>query len=352
MEEANGPVADDGACDRLVLSGLSSSHDLSSFAVERLSLQELQVPLFKIALDAASSAVAICACSTDVPIIIYSNPAFEVLTGYTVEAVRGWPYDFLFAGDSSRAAPAVLQEAISAGQPATMLVDCIRRDGTAFGAELVASPMHANGGEVTHYVITLREANAADRHLAQLERFVRHDDLTGLPNRRLLLERVEGALDRYRRYGETFALAFVDIDDFKEINDAFGHAVGDELLKGVAECLTAGVRPCDTAARLSGDEFIILFTDTDAEETVSRMAARIGELLSGTVVLAGVHFQLSCSIGIALCPRDGTSAAELLKKADGAMYRDKRLGRSRLRGPRLGLVDHLARTRGAPLHGR
>ncbi|MGP0048849.1 MAG: putative bifunctional diguanylate cyclase/phosphodiesterase, partial [Solirubrobacteraceae bacterium] len=151
-----------------------------------------------------------------------------------------------------------------------------------------------------------------------------HDALTGLPNRTLLLERLEHALLRGRRSGKTSGVFFIDLDDFKAVNDSYGHLAGDEVLVAVAGRLSSVLRPGDTLARLYGDEFVILCEELDDSSQADAIAARARGVMAEPFVLAGVEVAMTASIGIALTGRDDASPEQLTHDADVAMYRTKR----------------------------
>jgi diguanylate cyclase (GGDEF)-like protein len=161
-----------------------------------------------------------------------------------------------------------------------------------------------------------------------------HDALTGLPNRTLLVQRLEHAILRGRRSGKMVAILFADLDRFKSINDAYGHHIGDELLAAVAERLTGLLRPGDTLARLAGDEFVIMCEDLEDASQVDGLAARIQVALAETFVLSAVEAQVSASVGIAFTGRGEDIPEQLLRDADTAMYQAKRRG-----GARHGVID-------------
>jgi diguanylate cyclase (GGDEF)-like protein len=171
----------------------------------------------------------------------------------------------------------------------------------------------------------LREARARLEHLAY------HDSLTGLPNRAAYREQLESAIAHAGRAGRSLAVLFIDLDDFKLVNDGFGHAVGDELLVRCAERLRAACRRDDLVARQGGDEFLILVRDFEGGEHARRaaeaVAVSVRETLSRDFDLAGVSAYITPSIGVSLFPEDGTTADELLKKADIALYAAKNAGR-------------------------
>ncbi|CAN5900281.1 hypothetical protein BH23ACT5_BH23ACT5_15600 [soil metagenome] len=173
-----------------------------------------------------------------------------------------------------------------------------------------------------------------------------HDPLTGLPNRLLFVQRLEHAILRCRRSKQSLAVLFADLDRFKQVNDSFGHHVGDELLIAVADRLTGLLRPGDTLARLSGDEFVILCEDLDEATQVDQVANRIGDALAEPFVLDGNELNVSASIGIAFAGLADEVPELVLQQADAAMYQAKRDGGGRhavidLRDQRA--VNHLAR---------
>ncbi|MDR3440548.1 diguanylate cyclase domain-containing protein [Telmatospirillum sp.] len=169
-----------------------------------------------------------------------------------------------------------------------------------------------------------RESEERIRHLAQ------HDPLTNLPNRALFSDRLQTALALAKRNGEQVALMFVDLDRFKPINDRFGHAVGDLLLKEVAKRMRHCVRDSDTVARIGGDEFVVLLPAVGSAVDAALVAEKIRAALARDFFLADQHMDISSSIGVALFPQDGHDAITLSKNADDAMYRAKQCGRNRV----------------------
>jgi diguanylate cyclase (GGDEF)-like protein/PAS domain S-box-containing protein len=167
---------------------------------------------------------------------------------------------------------------------------------------------------------------------ADIEQLAFHDPLTGLANRRLLLDRLQHAVRQTRRSGQWGAVLFVDLDRFKLLNDSLGHSAGDALLRQVGQRCGDAVRDADTLARLGGDEFVILATDlgdnSDAASShAGRIANKLRERLNTAYPVGGHDYHLSASVGIALFPRDGDTAEELLRHADVAMYQTKQRGR-------------------------
>jgi diguanylate cyclase (GGDEF)-like protein len=161
----------------------------------------------------------------------------------------------------------------------------------------------------------------------QVEHQAHHDGLTSLPNRSLLADRINQALLLSRRNNQQVAVLFVDLDNFKFINDSLGHDFGDELLKISAERLRGCIRANDTVARHGGDEFVIIISAAAADHFVATVATQIRETISRPVTIKGHEMSVTCSIGISIFPKDGNDAQTLLKNADVAMYRAKEMGR-------------------------
>ncbi|WP_265945993.1 GGDEF domain-containing protein [Dechloromonas sp. A34] len=177
------------------------------------------------------------------------------------------------------------------------------------------------------------DGQMAELHEKQLEldHLASHDSLTGLPNRRLFLDRLEHTLARARRSGGTLSLLFIDLDQFKEINDRLGHAAGDVVLQAAAERMRGVVREIDTVARLGGDEFIILLDATDDTTVVANVADELLIALAQPVTVGAETLTIGGSVGISSYPRDGATATEIIAAADQAMYRAKNEGRNRFR---------------------
>ena len=164
------------------------------------------------------------------------------------------------------------------------------------------------------------ELSNANQHLQFL---ATHDNLTGLPNRVLFFDRLEQAIKKSRRQKRRFALFFIDLDDFKRINDSFGHTIGDQVLQTVSGVLDHAVRDSDTVARLAGDEFMIILDDVRDISDIEAIARKIIEAVSQPIDVPHETVIMTVSIGISLFPEHGEDAENLLRKADAAMYRVK-----------------------------
>jgi len=175
------------------------------------------------------------------------------------------------------------------------------------------------------FTVDVTERREEERRVAYQAHY---DQLTGLPNRTLFGEVVEQALARARRQTQIIALLFVDLDGFKEVNDTWGHAVGDGVLQEVARCLRQSIRASDSVARLAGDEFAIVLPDIGASAHAADVARKILDVLSHGCVVEGRQLALTASIGISLYPFAGHTLDTLLKSADRAMYGAKRRGKN------------------------
>ncbi len=187
---------------------------------------------------------------------------------------------------------------------------------------VLSRSFHDMQTEIMAHLSELNDSRKALDHLA------RHDTLTGLPNRRMFYDRLEHAIANSRRNGKQLAVLFVDMDRFKEINDTFGHAVGDSVLINIATLLKSSVREVDTVARLGGDEFVILLDMIGDPQHARTIAQKLHDLLQPAMQIDGRELIVHVSIGIGIFPEDGKDADELMQNADRAMYRAKSQGRN------------------------
>lgn len=198
----------------------------------------------------------------------------------------------------------------------------------AFGVMILKTPSGASFSEKNIEMlafVSVQIATAIERAQmkAELLRAALFDDLTGLPNRKLFRERINSALSRCQRTHSRIGLLYLDIDDFKYINDAFGHAAGDTVLQEFSRRIRKCVRQMDTVARLGGDEFVILVEDIHGPEDAASVHEKIREVLTSPIVVGGHELQIGTSVGIAITPEDGQTMDALIAAADRAMYRFK-----------------------------
>lgn len=270
--------------------------------------------------------------------VLRVNAAYSRLMGYTASEVIGQPASVL-SGDGFEGVPhdewwaAATRDWHWEGE-----VWARRKDGGSMPLWYTITAVRSPDGSVTHYVVTMNDITDRKSEDDRIRGLAFHDHLTLLPNRGLLLDRVERALATARRTGGSGALMFLDLDDFKAVNDLYGHHVGDLLLRQVAGRLTALVREVDTVARLGGDEFVVLLenldpqtgrAEADAERIAGKIVARLGEPFD----FGGRVVRIGASIGVTMFgPADAELAPEvLLDRADAAMYRGKRAGKNRVR---------------------
>jgi diguanylate cyclase (GGDEF)-like protein len=182
--------------------------------------------------------------------------------------------------------------------------------------------------KVKHFLVIISDITEQKAAQAKLLTLANYDSLTGLPNRTLLLDRIERGIEHARRNSNNMALFFIDLDKFKQVNDSLGHKAGDELLTIMAKRLTNKLRKEDTVARLGGDEFVIMIDEVTSAEAISILVTEISSVIDQPITLSSQTVSVSSSIGIAMFPGDGRSSEELLKNADIAMYHAKEQGRS------------------------
>ena len=204
----------------------------------------------------------------------------------------------------------------------------IAYDGTEIEIADSTSPIQDNDGEVTGAVIVFNDVSASKAMTAKMTYLAQHDFLTNLPNRVLLNDRIEQAIASADRYCTQVALLFLDLDNFKHINDSLGHASGDKLLQSVSKRLKACVRNTDTVSRQGGDEFIILLDDRQTGKHAELTAEKILEQLTMPHMVGKCQLYITTSIGISIYPQDGLDAETLFKSADTAMYHAKEKGRN------------------------
>ena len=206
-----------------------------------------------------------------------------------------------------------------------------RKDGEIYPEWLIISSIRDVQGNIVNYVGVFHDMTEIKLHEEQLRYQAHHDALTGLPNRVLFHDRLGVAMAHARRDENKVAVLFLDLDNFKRINDSLGHTVGDLLLKEVALRLVRCLREIDSVARYGGDEFIVLFEGVEQEEDVLLAAQRIIEGLAPVISIQGKDFYLTVSLGIAFYPEDGQDQDTLIKNADTAMYRAKESGKNTYR---------------------
>ena len=253
--------------------------------------------------------------------------------GYTEQEVLGRPLvDFLTPESARRAREEVIPQARLDGRCDNVAYQVLTRDGQILDVLLSAVWEYDERGEPLHSLGVLQDVTERNR-LAAISHFAEHDPLTGLPNRVLLQDRLERSCLHHARQGGSFAVGFLDLDNFKEINDTLGHDAGDLLLRAVAQRLQSSLRASDTVCRLGGDEFVLLFaTVDDAQELLTLANKVLAQVAQPCQLGSGSEAPLvavSGSMGIAMFPDHGRDPSTLMHHADQSMYRAKRSGRNR-----------------------
>ncbi len=262
--------------------------------------------------------------------ILSVNPAFASITGYSLEELHGLSLRHLRSRQHhSRFYASMLNTALRDGAWRGE-VWAIRRQGQQFPSWFTFSAVRDENRRVTHFVVILSDMARRSERIAHLEHMAHHDVLTGLPNRMLLLSRLDGALARSRRMQHTGAVLFIDIDHFKQVNETHGHAGGDEILREVGRRLSRRLRASDMAARFGGDEFVVLLEELSDIDDAGAVAQGIIELLERPVRLPdGTQTRISASVGVAVFQGDAIRPEDLVARSDEALFSAKRQGRAR-----------------------
>ena len=256
------------------------------------------------------------------------NPAFELLLGYKIEELRGNRPSVFSSDRHDRTFFDEIAKSLYENSRWRGTIWNRQKDGAISAQQVSISAINNDCGQVEHYFAVFTDVTEQIRREEGVRHQAYHDALTGLPNRRLLVDRITQAIEAAKRENKGFALLFIDLDGFKPINDSYGHRIGDILLQEVAQHLLSRCRDSDTVARFGGDEFVVLLRNADDAEAVSGVAQSLIDHVAEPVTIGSVTHRISLSIGIALYPHHDTNASGLLKKADKAMYSAKSAGGS------------------------
>jgi diguanylate cyclase (GGDEF)-like protein/PAS domain S-box-containing protein len=271
--------------------------------------------------DSAESIFITDACGR----IAYVNPAFTALTGYTAAEAIGRDPAFLGGGDRSTASSRRLWEAIARGEVFVGTFANRKKNGERYFEEKSIRPVVDTSGRITHFVSTGRDVTGRMLEIERLRHLADRDPLTGLPNRRRFSELLREHLCRPRNDAHV-VLLYVDVDDFKSINDRFGHAAGDAMLGVVARRLVEAVGRTGAVGRLSGDEFAAILPDMPTRPSVTEILEQLVGSFAVPVAFGDDLVPLSVSVGVHPCPPGVDDPSTLLHQADRAMYVAKRAG--------------------------
>jgi diguanylate cyclase (GGDEF)-like protein/PAS domain S-box-containing protein len=264
-------------------------------------------------------------------IILSVNPAFTEITGYPAQEAIGQSPRLLRSNRHEQEFHAGLWRQITETGQWKGEIWNRRKNGEIFLEWQTITRIAGSDKDSSRYVSVFHDITESWQKNEHTKHLAFHDALTDLPNRSLLMERLERQISIKEREPRCLAVLFLDLDRFKFVNDTLGHAIGDDLLIAVAQKLQALVRQSDTVARLGGDEFVIMLDNPASREEVVQIAKRIIAVINEPVTFHGKIAQVGTSIGIARYPEDGATAAELLKSADMAMYQAKHAGKNTYR---------------------
>ena len=288
---------------------------------------ESRLSLFGAALNSVANGILI----TDVNATIeWANPAFTRMTGFSLAEALGVEVgELLNSGKQDAQFYERMWQTILAGRVWSGELLNRRNDGSVYAEALTISPVTNSAGRIQHFVAIKQDISERKASEERIQHLAHHDQLTDLPNRALLSDRLFQALAQARRDRGTLALMFLDLDRLKPVNDTLGHDIGDLLLKEVALRLQACVpRGSDTVSRLGGDEFVILLAQIDKAADAVVVAGKVLAALKHPFTIGPHHIHISGSIGIAVYPQHGDEVNGLLKNADTAMYLAKKAGRN------------------------
>jgi len=275
-------------------------------------------------------------CTDENGNITYLNRFAEKLTGWLRSEAMGLPatevlrlIDSVSGASVDNAVAAILQGDRTANvEICSIHCTLVRRDGVEFGIEDRVTSIDDAAGHGIGTVMTIRDVSMARAASLEISRVAQHDSLTNLPNRILFNDRLTQAISLADRQRKKLAVLFVDLDQFKRINDSLGHAMGDKLLRSVAGRLLSCVRRSDTVCRLGGDEFVILLTQVEQSEDAAITARKILRAVAAPHIVDDKSLDISVSIGGSTYPGDGLDAESLMNQADAAMYEAKLHGRN------------------------
>lgn len=256
------------------------------------------------------------------------NKGSETLYGYSKEEAIGQHVNILHVPDDISRITAEVIDAVKQFGKWTGEIRMQHKQGHVGWIESMCVPIFGDDNQMIGALGINRDITARIKETERLAHLAHYDQLTEIPNRYLLLDRISHLIAQSQRKQKHFALLYIDLDNFKPVNDSRGHAFGDRVLKEVAARLKKSIRNSDTIARIGGDEFVLLLEDTTSKDSITAMAETLIQKISKTLIIDDVEVNISCSIGIAMYPDNGCTTDELLAAADKSMYKAKHSGRA------------------------
>lgn len=251
------------------------------------------------------------------------NKGSESLYGYTEEEALGQPVGILHVPDDVDHITSEVLAAVAETGKWTGEVRMLHKDGSIGWIESMCIPLLDDDGQMVGALGINRDITDRVIETERLRHLAQFDHLTQIPNRYLLLDRIEHLINQYERNQNAFTLLYFDLDRFKQINDKHGHAFGDKVLKTVASRISNGIRKSDMAARIGGDEFVALLENSFQQDDIHKVVRSLTQALSEDMIIDDQVLNIRCSIGMATYPINGNNSDELLSHADIHMYQEK-----------------------------
>lgn len=289
------------------------------------TLREQSESIKKLTLAVSQSPVAVFVANNEGK-VEYINHAFEELTGYSSNEVLGETTRLLDPKRLPQPTSEALWEKLNQGEQWIGELNSRSKQGSSYWVNAHISPVVDDQGTTTHYLVMQEDITEEKNKENQIKHQANYDSLTELPNRFLAMDRMGQAINTAIRHEQPVVLMFIDLDDFKRINDSLGRDIGDQMISIAAGRISETVRQTDTVARYGGDEFVIILNHLDSATDAPRVAEKVLSNLSKSFFIDNHELNITASIGMAIFPDDGQDPYELLRNADAAMYAAKDAG--------------------------